>query len=186
MLLFWPRWAGWAGVALASGREADGLEQAEAAFAQAFPDTHFRFEFLDAYMTGLYAGERRIASAFRVFTALSVVIACLGLFGLAALMATQRRREIGVRKVLGASVLSIVSLLSAEVVRLVGIAFVVAAPIAYVLIRRWLDGFAYRVDLGLGLFLLAGAAVLLTAMLTVSSQALRAATADPVRALRSD
>ena len=186
VLLFWPRWSGWAGVALASGREADGLEQAETAFAESFPNTHFRYEFLDEYMAGLYAGERRIASAFRAFTALSVVIACLGLFGLAALMAAQRRREIGVRKVLGASVLSIVSLLSAEVARLVLIAFAVAAPIAYVLIRRWLDGFAYRIDLGVGLFLFAGAAVLLTAMLTVGSQALRAATADPVRALRSD
>ena len=186
VLLYWPEWTHWAGIALAPDRVAGGLAEVEAAFEATFPDTHFRYEFLDDYVAGLYAAERRVANAFRVFTALAVLVACLGLVGLSALTAAQRRREIGVRKVLGASVASIVALLSREVVVLVAVAFAVAAPPAYVLMRRWLEGFAYHVDLGPAPFLAAGALLLAVALVTVSGQALRAATADPVRSLRSE
>jgi len=186
VMVHWPRWTSWAGIALAPGRVAGGLADVEAMYESTFPDTHFRYEFLDDYVADLYVAERRVANAFRVFTLLAILIACLGLFGLAALAASQRIREIGIRKVLGASVASLVALLTQEVFVLVGVAFAVGGVPAYILLMRWLEGFAYRIDLGPGVFLLAGGVVLLIALATVSSQALRAATADPIRALRSD
>ncbi|MDT7856756.1 ABC transporter permease [Rubrivirga sp. S365] len=186
VLLYWPQWTHWAGIALAPDAGAGGLSEVEAAFEATFPDTHFRYAFLDDYLAGLYTAERRVANAFRVFAGLAVLIACLGLLGMAALTAAQRTREIGVRKVLGASVASLVALLSREVVVLVAVAFAVAAPPAWVLMRRWLDGFAYHVDLGPVPFLAAGALLLAVALATVGAQALRAATADPIRALRSE
>ncbi|MCH8962268.1 MAG: ABC transporter permease, partial [Bacteroidetes bacterium] len=114
---------------------------------------------------------------------LAIVIACLGLFGLAAFSAEQRTKEIGIRKVLGASVGGIVVLLSKDFVRLVALAFVVAAPVAYLAMTRWLDDFAYRVDISWRLFLIAGSLALAIALLTVSFQAIRAALANPVEAL---
>ncbi|MGB3541999.1 ABC transporter permease, partial [Rubrivirga sp.] len=186
VMLYWPRWTSWAGITLASAGGSAGIDAVEGAFEAVYPDTHFRYEFLDDQLAELYDDERRIASTLRMFTGLSVLIACLGLFGLAALTAAQRTREIGVRKVLGASAASIVALLSKEVVRLVGVALLVASPLAYIAMRRWLDGFAYRVDLGPVPFLVAGALVLVVALATVGGHALRAATADPVSALHAD
>jgi putative ABC transport system permease protein len=116
---------------------------------------------------------------------LTVFIACLGLFGLAAHTTAQRTKEIGVRKVLGATVPKVVALLSADVLKLIGIALVLAVPLAYIALQHWLADFAYRTDLSAGAFLVAGALALTVALLTVSTQTIRAATADPVNALRS-
>jgi putative ABC transport system permease protein len=113
-------------------------------------------------------------------------VACLGLVGLAAFTAEQRRKEVGVRKVLGASTRQLVLLLTREVVALVLVAFAVAAPLAWVAMGRWLEGFAYRVELGPAPFLAAGALALAVALATVGGQALRAAQADPVKALRTE
>ena len=112
------------------------------------------------------------------------MIACLGLFGLASFTAEQRRKEIGVRKVMGATVPQIVLLLSKEFTTLVGIAFVVAAPAAYFAMHRWLEEFAYRVDLSWPIFLIAGLAALAIAWLTVSYQSIKASVANPVESLR--
>jgi putative ABC transport system permease protein len=113
-----------------------------------------------------------------------VLIACLGLFGLSAFTAEQRTKEIGIRKVMGASVGHLVLLLSRDFTRLVLIAFLVAAPVAYVVMSRWLEDFAYRVEVAWPVFVLAGLAALSIAWLTVSYQSIKAALADPVRALR--
>ena len=118
------------------------------------------------------------------FTILALFIACLGLFGLAAFTAEQRTKEIGVRKVLGASVGGIVLLLSKDFVKLVGLAFVLAAPVAYFVMGRWLENFAYRMDMSWSIFFMAGLAALFVALLTVSYQSIRAAMTDPVEALR--
>ena len=131
-----------------------------------------------------YRDDQRFATLFGVFAGLAIVIACLGLFGLASFTAAQRTKEIGVRKVLGASVPSIVGLLSKDFLKLVGIAFIIAAPLAYVAMRQWLEGFAYRIEVGPGIFLFTGGVVLLIALVTVSYQAIKAATADPVESLR--
>ena len=160
------------------------LAAMERAWAAYNPDRPFEYRFLDAQFDALYRSDLRLSRLFVVFAGLAVFIACLGLFGLAAFAAGQRRKEIGVRKVLGASIGSVVALLSADFLKLVALAYLVALPVAYLGARRWLDGFAERVSLGPGLFLLAGLVALAIALVTVSVHAVRAATADPVRSLR--
>ena len=144
----------------------------------------FEYRFLDDQFDELYKKEVRLGETFGFFTALALLIASLGLFGLAAFAAQQRTKEIGVRKVLGASVPGIITLLSMDFLKLVGLAFVVAAPVAYFLMHRWLEGFAYRIELGPGVFLLTGGLVVLIAVLTVSYQSVKAALGDPVKSLR--
>jgi putative ABC transport system permease protein len=148
------------------------------------PDAPFSYFFLDEAYDQLYRNEARIGQLFGLFSALAVLIACLGLFGLAAFTAERRTKEIGIRKVLGASVRDIVVMLSRGFAGLVVVAFVVAAPLAYLAVRWWLDAFAYRVAVPWGLFAVAGLGALLVALATVSYQAARAALADPVDALR--
>ena len=123
---------------------------------------------------------------FLTFSFLAIFVACLGLFGLASFTAEQRTKEIGIRKVLGASVSSIVQLLSREFVKLVGVANLIGWPIAYYAMDRWLQDFAYRIDLGIGMFILGGVLALAIALLTVGYQAVKAATANPVDALRHE
>ena len=148
------------------------------------PMLPFQYAFLDDDYEAMYRSEQRLGHLFGAFALFAVVIACLGLFGLAAFVTQQRTKEIGIRKVLGASVASVVGLLSRDFLKLVCIAFLLAAPLAYFAMERWLDSFAYRVDIGIGTLLSAGALALVTALLTVSYQAARAALADPVKSLR--
>ena len=158
-----------------------GLEAVWATFEPAHP---FTFRFLDQSLTALYAADQQTADLLRYAAFLAILIACLGLFGLAAFTAEQRTKEIGIRKVMGASVGGIVTLLSKDFLKLVALAFVLACPLAYVAMQAWLDAFAYQAAVGLGLFAAAGGLALAIALLTVSYQALRAATADPVKSLR--
>ena len=148
--------------------------------------TPFNPSFLDAEFDALYRNERQLGKAFGYFTVLATLIACLGLLGLSAHATERRRKEIGVRKVLGASVPGLVGLLARDFARPVGLAVVLAAPVAYFAAERWLGSFAYRTPLGPGPFVLAGALALAVALVTVSLHTVRAATADPVRALRSE
>jgi len=155
------------------------------AVGERFDPSHpFEYNFLDERLNDFYVTERRVGTLFAVAALLAVVIACLGLFGLASFTAERRTKEIGVRKVLGASVGGLVLLLSRDFLKLVGVAFVVAAPLAYLAMDRWLGAFAYRIDISWRIFLLAGLAALGVALLTVSYQAIRAALADPVESLR--
>jgi putative ABC transport system permease protein len=144
----------------------------------------FDYQFLDQRFDQLYKDERHLGQLFGFFTGLVLLIASLGLFGLAAYTAERRTREIGVRKVLRASVGGLIVLLSKEFVGLVAVAAVIATPIAYVAMGRWLEGFAYHMEIGPGLFLGVSAQTLLIALLTVSYQAVRAALTDPVKTLR--
>jgi putative ABC transport system permease protein len=156
----------------------------ETAWKRLVPHRPFTYAFLDEAFDEQYRAEERFGRIVGSFSALAILVACLGLFGLAAFTAAQRTREIGVRKVLGASVSGIVLLLSKDFAKLVVAGFVVAVPVAYVGMGRWLDDFAYRIPLSGGLFAAAGGAALAVAVATVSYQALRAALADPVEALR--
>ncbi len=140
--------------------------------------------FLDESFDALYRSEARFGALFGTFAALAIFIACLGLFGLSAYSVQQRTKEIGIRKALGASAASVAGLFSKDFLKLVLIGFVVAVPVSYLAMSRWLDGFAYRIDIGSGVFLLAGGAALLVAVMTVSWQSARAAGLDPVRTLR--
>ena len=142
------------------------------------------YSFLDEKIDRQYEREARLQTIFGFFSTLAIVIACLGVFGLAAFMAERRTKEIGIRKVLGATAASIVVLLSKDLVRLVAVAFVVASPLVYLVMRRWLEGFAYRIEFGVGVLVLVGVLALLIALLTVSYHSVKASQANPVESLR--
>ena len=171
-------------VKLAPGGLRGTMASLEQLADQYMPSAPFNYQFLDDAIDAMYRTERRLSRIFTTFALLAVFIACLGLFGLSAYAAEARTKEIGIRKALGATAESIVVLLSKDVLSLVVIAFVLAVPIAYLVMQRWLEAFAYRIGLTPGIFLLTGALALLIALLTVSYQAVRAATADPVESLR--
>ena len=179
-----PAWFAYLAVRLAPGDARPTLDAIEQVWNQFEPARPFEPFFLDENLDALYATEARLGQTYGAFALLAIIIACLGLFGLAAYTAQQRTREIGVRKALGASVGSILVLLSRDFVLLVGIAFVLAVPAAYFLLDRWLQGFAYHIEISWPIFLIAGLTALGIALLTVSYQALRAATVNPVEALR--
>ncbi|HMB89889.1 MAG TPA: ABC transporter permease [Rhodothermales bacterium] len=168
-----------------SGQDLPGtlafLEDQWGAFGSGSP---MKYEFLDEQLDALYRTEQRLSKVFSIVAGLAIFIACLGLFGLAAFTAEQRTKEIGIRKVLGATVTNLVALLSKDFLKLVVVAFVIAAPVAYLAMQRWLADFAYRIEISPTIFLMAGLTALLIALLTVSYQAIRAALADPVQSLR--
>ena len=146
----------------------------------------FEYYFMDDVFNDLYKAEERLAKILASFTILAIVIACLGLFGLISFMAVQRTKEIGIRKTLGASVQSIVRLLSGDFLMLVIIAFILASPAAWYFMNQWLQDFAYRIQINWWIFLLAGTIAVIIALLTISTQAVKAAIANPVKALRSE
>jgi len=149
-----------------------------------FPGEQFEYNFLDSRINLLYRSESRMRSIFLIFSILSIFVACLGLFGLAAFTAEERTKEIGVRKVLGASAANILLLLSKEFSKWVLMANLIAWPIAYYMMNRWLQNFAYQTSIGLWPFLLSALLALIIALFTVSYQSVRAALADPVDCLR--
>ena len=158
----------------------------EQKWAKLAPNWPFGYKFLDDQFAKLYESEQAFGRLFGVFTGLSIFVACLGLFGLASFTAQQRTKEIGVRKVLGASVGSIVALLSKDFLKLVGIAFGLAAPLAWYFMGQWLQNFVYRVEMGWWVFAAAGLLALVIALLTISFQSIKAALTNPVRSLRSE
>lgn len=148
------------------------------------PHQSFEYYFLDEKFAETYRAEQRIGKIFGTFTVLAILISSLGLFGLAAFIAEQRTKEIGIRKVLGAAVSSIIGLLSREFVILVGIANIIAWPIAYFIMNKWLQDFAYKAPLSIWLFLAAGITAVIIALLTTTFQAIKAALSDPIKSLR--
>lgn len=160
------------------------VQSVEMLWQQFVPQQPFEFSFLDQDFDAQYRAEERTGKVFGIFSALAIFIACLGQFGLASFTIQKRTKEIGVRKVLGASATSIVGLLSKEFVKLVVIAVLIATPLAYFIMNRWLQDFAYRIEIGWWIFALAGGVAVMVALLTVSTQALKAALANPVEALR--
>ena len=150
------------------------------------PNTAFDFDFLDENLAQLYNTEERSGYLFLVFASIAIVIACVGLFGLAAYIVGNRVKEIGVRKVLGASAASVVLLLLKDFNKLILVAIVVAVPVTILIMRSWLQGFAYYQSIQPTVFVYGGLLALLIAWLTVSYQSIKAAVANPVKALRSD
>ena len=165
---------------------AAGLEKAQTIFKRYNPAYPFDYHFVDQEYARNFEDAQRTKTMAGLFAALAIFISCLGLFGLSAFVAESRIKEIGVRKVLGASVTGITRLLSVDFVRLVMIAFVIAAPVAGYAMNRWLAGYAYCISIGWAVFALAGALAILIALLTVSYQAVKAAMSNPVRNLRSE
>jgi putative ABC transport system permease protein len=144
----------------------------------------FEYFFLDSYFDNLHRSEQRVGQFFTIFALLAIFIACLGLFGLAAFTAEQKTKEIGVRKVLGASVSSIVFILLGQFTKWVLLANIIAWPIGYYIMKTWLQNFAYRIDLSIGYFLLSGSIILLIAIMTVSYLSVSAANRNPIKALK--
>lgn len=162
------------------------IKQIEAKWKQVAPGQPFSYQFMDQSFDGMYRAEQRVGTIALTFAVLAVLIACLGLFGLAAFMAEQRTKEIGVRKVLGASVGSIVTLLSKDFLKLVAISILIASPIAWYAMNQWLNDFAYKIDIEWWMFAMAGLVAVGIALLTVSFQSVKAALTNPVKSLRSE
>ncbi|HEY4107643.1 ABC transporter permease [Puia sp.] len=173
-------------VKLRKGSEASTIAAVKTAYTRFNPGMAFEYKYLDEYYNQLYSAEIRVGVLARYFAGLAVLISCLGLFGLAAFTAQKRRKEIGIRKVIGASVVQVAYLLSREFVVLVGIAIAIAFPVAWLAMRHWLEGFAYRVDIGYDVFVLTAVAAVGITIVTIGYQSFRAATANPVDSLRSE
>lgn len=150
------------------------------------PETPFDYSFLDEEFDALYRSEHRMSAVFSIFTFLSILVACLGLLGLSIYTSERRKKEIGVRKVLGASVQSIVRLLSKDFLKLVIVSAIIAFPVAWIAMNRWLEDFAYRITISWIVFVVAAVAALLIAMITISFQSFKAAIANPVNSLRTE
>ncbi|MBT1696157.1 ABC transporter permease [Fulvivirgaceae bacterium PWU4] len=168
------------------GKTREALASLEQVYKAINPNYPFDYQFLDQEYEKLYRNEAVVARLSNVFAVLAILISCLGLLGLVIFAAEQRTKEIGIRKVLGATVGNIVTLLSKDFVKLVAISFIIAAPVGGFLMQQWLDGFAYKIDLAWWIFVFAGGAALLVALFTVSFQAIAAALTNPVKSLRSE
>lgn len=169
-----------------TGGVSDLVKNVEVAYNSVYPDYVMNYTFLDDHLEGLYADEKRAFGLIRVFTALAIFISCLGLLGLVSFLTHQKIKEVGVRKVFGASVTSIVVLFSKGFVKLIVIAFIIAAPVGWYLMSRWLEGFAYKTDVQWDVFAIAIGLTTVVAMGTVMYQSIRAALANPAKSLRSE
>ena len=150
------------------------------------PQDPFDYHFLDELFNNQYQAEEQFGDLFLSFALLAIFISCLGLLGLAAYSTIQRKREIGIRKIIGASVSSIVNLLSKEFIKLVAIAFLISAPLAWYAMHSWLEDFAYKISLQWWMFVVAGSGAMAIALVTVSFQAISAAIANPIKSLRTE
>jgi ABC-type antimicrobial peptide transport system permease subunit len=146
----------------------------------------FDYRFLDADYQALYLAEERVGILSRYFAGLAIIISCLGLFGLAAFTAQRRQKEIGIRKIVGASVSNLAFLLSGEFLKLVCIAMLIAFPLVWWLMNNWLNGFAYRIPITSDIFLITAISALLITVLTIGFQAIKTAIANPVKCLRTE
>lgn len=166
------------------GKAAQALAAARSLMQRYNPGRPFTYSFLDDEFDDLYRTDQKLSTLILTFSVIAIVISCMGLFGLAAFAAEQRMKEIGIRKVLGASVRNIVALLSRDFIRLVVISILIAAPLAGWMMSKWLQDFAYHIPLGPGIFLLAGLLAVTIALVTISFQSIRAALSNPVKNLR--
>jgi len=186
LILNLNRWGGFVVVRTSPGNTEATINALKKVSNDLNPAYPFTYNFLDQDIAQLYQGEQRLGSLFNIFAALAIFISCLGLYGLSAFLAEQRKREIGVRKVLGASVFSIVYLLSTGFTRLILLAIVIAVPVSWYAINSWLEGFAYHIEIGWIIFVVASLMALFVAWLTVSYESLKAAFMNPVNSLRSE
>ncbi|SEM61962.1 putative ABC transport system permease protein [bacterium A37T11] len=165
---------------------ASTLKAIEKKWQEMIPNRPFEYYFADEYFNRQYKSENRFGSIFLNFAVLAIIISCLGLFGLVSYNTTQRYREIGVRKVLGSSITGIVKLLSADFIKLVVISILIATPITWFFMYKWLDNFAYHISLSWWFFAVAGMIAIFIALAVISSLTVRAARENPIRSLRNE
>jgi predicted permease len=178
------------GIKLTPGQSAETISQLvsqiEPAWNATFPDFVFKYTFLDEMLTNFYKSEEQLYSLFRLLAGIAIFIGCLGLYGVVAFMAETRTKEVGIRKVLGASTSHIFGLFSIDFVKLVLVALVLSSPVAWYVMTKWLEKFAYKIDIAWWMFALAGLLAVGIALLTVSFQSIKAALVNPVKSLRSE
>ena len=173
-------------VKLSSNDLTNTVASIEEKWKAVLPNEPFDYYFLDEFFDRQYRADERFGYLIFNFSMLAIIISCLGLFGLVAYSTVQRRREIGIRKVIGASVMGIVKLLSKEFLKLVGLAIIVASPLAWLVMNYWLEDFAYQIEIQWWVFVMAGTMVLTIALLTVGFHAIKAANINPVKSLRTE
>jgi len=174
------------GIKIDMGKAPAALATIEKTWNKFFPDYIYDYKFLDEQIAAFYKQENQLSKLYTIFAAIAIFISCLGLYGLVSFMAVQRTKEVGIRKVLGASIAHIMYLFSKEFTLLIGIAFLIAAPLAWYIMHRWLGNFAYQISLSIGFFILAIIGSLLVAWITVGYKAFRSAIANPVKSLRTE
>lgn len=186
-IIFYPQTnSSYFSIRLQPGNLQENIARLEGLYKASFPNNPFEYFFADENFNKQYVTERQYSRLFTTASLWAIVIACLGLFGLATYTVQQRTKEIGIRKVLGASVLSITNLLSGDFLKLVCVAIVIASPVAWWALNKWLEDFAYRISIDWWVFALAGGLAVLIALLTVGYQSVKAAVANPVKCLRSE
>ena len=168
------------------GTEKSVLPYVEKLWNQSFRDYVYQYEFLDETIANFYKQENQLSMLYKIFAAIAIFISCLGLYGLVSFMAVQRTKEVGIRKVLGASARHIVYLLSKEFTLLIIVAFIISAPVAYYIMHKWLQNYTYRIPLSASIFLLAIVSSIIIAWITVGQRAIKAAIANPVKSLRTE
>jgi ABC-type antimicrobial peptide transport system permease subunit len=173
-------------VRLEPGKIPTTMARLQTLFTQTYPDQFFVAPFFDDTVVDFYNAEAIESKLFKVFAVLAIFISCLGLYGLVSFLAVQKTKEVGIRKVLGASVTGIVYLFSKEFLLLIGLAFLIAAPIGYYFMHGWLAGYYYHMDIGWEVFAFSMVITLVIALLTVGAKAVKAALANPVKSLRTE
>ncbi|WP_027065909.1 ABC transporter permease [Maribacter sp. Hel_I_7] len=173
-------------VRLSGGDYSKSIAEIENIWNSMAPGQPFDYQFMDEAFYSTYNSEQKLSQIFFIFTILSIFIACLGLFGLAAFNAEKRTKEIGVRKVLGATVSQISYRLTVDFLKLVGVAILISLPLGWFAMNKWLEDFSYRIEIGLGVFVLAAVLAIVVAIVTVSYQSIKAAIVNPVKSLRSE
>ena len=184
LIIFLADWGNLMPVRLVSGNINEKIQDIETVWNEMAPGEPFDYSFLDENFEALFRAEQRLGEIFFIFTSLAIFIACLGLFGLATFIAEQRSKEIGIRKAMGASVTSVVFMLSREFTKLVLISILFAVPAVIFLMNWWLENFAYKTEIGILTFIIGGFSALAISWITVSYQSIRAAIANPTKALR--
>ena len=175
-----------AGIKLATTNISSTMQSIEKTWNNTFPDFVYEYKFLDDKVESFYKQENQLAQLYKIFAVIAIFLSCLGLYGLASFMAIQRIKEVGIRKVLGATTTNIVYLFSKEFIILISIAFIIATPIAWYYMNKWLQDYVYRISLSWWIFFAGGVVAIVIALATVSFQAIKAAIANPVKSLRTE
>ncbi len=179
-------WYRQVGVKLGTSDISSVISSVEKIWNESFPNNVFEYQFLDTKIAKFYAQEKQLSQMYQLFALIAILLSCLGLYGLASFMATQRTKEVGIRKVLGASISNIIYLFSKEFIILIAIGFAIAAPIAWYFMNEWLLGYVYRIDMSWLIFMIGGILSMIVALATVGFQALKAAIANPVNSLKTE
>jgi len=175
-----------ASIKLSTTNIASSMQSIKKIWEQTFPNSVYEYRFLDEKIESFYKQESQLSSLYKIFAVIAIFLSCLGLYGLASFMAVQRIREVGIRKVLGASVSSVVYLFSKEFIVLITIAFIIASPVAWYFMDKWLQDYVYRINISWWIFIVGGISSIIIALMTVSFQAIKAALANPVKSLKTE